>query len=596
MVPRVLVPRACTPRVVGAPTASTRDPGLSVRLANTTLVATGTHPRSGTLAVTLDSTTLVATGTGPASATLAVTLAATTLDADATTPAPPGVTATFTLQPSSLDDRETAWRQGTRLHTSWGEYLRIPTDADPDVGDYVYFTHDGAGVDPGDHVAELAGYTGHAVDLTGDSVSASTRAAAARAQVTISGYTIGGSGATFSVTGDIGTCTVGGMHDATLAGAAGARSRTPVFATNPLSGRIGQSMTWSAGTVVPTALGIYLADTTTALRLAIYRGGTAGAGGHTSAALLGEVLIPAGGPVGYNFASLPPSAVVSIANGDVIRFVAKSNGSSIPAYRGLGDGFTDYANNLEIYSETASDPTVAFPADLSGESATNAFAIYVMGAIQYRSADGTSAVFTTRWGLHIDDPTDLAQSSSLTSPDAGGAELYMGASPPPLLGMELDTWAIGWSAAHGAQMRMLVAQGGSIGDAETADILYQAQTTGSTTNAWAEYSVPGNVAVDPTEPLHWGVKNNSVSVNFRFALNANRDTADPEDLPTDFSDASEYEIFNSTSGTGSGSGAYDTNPANATASPVDPLTAATASNTNYPAAYLRLRVPASTVA
>lgn len=510
---------------------------------------------------------------------------------------PAGSTATFTAAPASLDTRNTAWRQGTWGATSWGEYWRIPSAANPSTGNYVYFTVDGGGIDPGSHVAELSGYTGRLVTLTGPQVTASARAAAARAQVVIPGMTIGGSGATFSVTGAIGTCTVGGMHGATTRGAAGTRRNTPQFSTNPLTGRVAQSFVWGGTTVLPTALGIYLAATTTAVRLALYTGGTAGAGGHTAATLVGECLIPAGRPVGWNFAELPPAAVVAITNGAVLRIVAKSNGSAIPGYIATGDLFgTDYANNLEIYSAVADDPTTGFAANLSGETADTGVTVYAMMAMQYRSANGTSTTFTTRWGLHIAAPTSLSSSSSLTTPDAGGAELYMGALPPPLLGMELDAWAIGWSAAHGSQMRQLVAQGGSIGNAAGADVLYQALTTGSSTNAWAEYSVGSSVPIDSAEVLHWGVKNNAPSANFRFALNANRDTADPSDNPTDFTDASEYEIFNSSDGAGASPGAYNTNPATPTASPIAPGSGFIATNTNYPAAYLRLRVVGSSVA
>lgn len=508
-----------------------------------------------------------------------------------------GSTATFTAAPSSIDTRNTAWRQGRWGATSWGEYWRIPNAANPSTGNYVYFTVDGGGIDPGSHVAELSGYTGRLVTLTGPQVTASARAAAARAQVVIPGMTIGGSGATFSVTGAIGTCTVGGMHGATTRGAAGTRRNTPQFSTNPLTGRVAQSFVWGGTTVLPTALGIYLAATTTAVRLALYTGGTAGAGGHTAATLVGECLIPAGRPVGWNFAELPPAAAAAITNGAVLRIVAKSNGSAIPGYIATGDLFgTDYANNLEIYSAVADDPTTGFAANLSGETADTSVTVYAMMAMQYRSANGTSTAFVTRWGLQIPVPTTLASSSSLTVPDAGGAELYMGANPPPLLGLELDSWAIGWSAAHGSQMRLLVAQGGSIGNAAGAAVLYQALTTGSTTDAWAEYSIPGNIAVSDATVLHWGVKNNNPAVNFRFALNASRDTADPSDNPTDFTDASEYEIFNSTLGTGTIAGAYNTDPNVATVSPIAPGAGFIATNTNYPAAYLLLRVRGSTVA
>lgn len=573
-----------------------RSPGLRVRLDDATLAATGTLPISGELTVTLANTTAAATVTLPISGELAVTLANTTLAAEGTTPEV-GTTATFTAAPASYNDLDSAWHQGTLGSNAWGEYWRIPSEANPAVGDYVYFTMDGAGVDPGDHVAELAGYTGHVVDLTGPQVTAADRAAAARADVTISGMTIGGSGATFTVTGAIGTPTVGGMHGATAMGAAGTRRMTAQYATSDLSGRVSQSWTNAAGTIVPTAIGMYLDDTATAVRLALYSGGTAGAGGHTSAALVGEILIPSGGAAGWHWAELPSAAVVSIANGTVLRLVAKSNGTAEPGYIAIADlTGTDFANNLEVLDTMSTDPTVAFPSTLAAETADNSNAVYLLAAMQYRSLDGSTGLYTTRWGIQVADPTDLALESSLTAPDSLGAELYFGAPPPPMLGLELDTWAIGWGTAHTTQMRAIVAQGASVGDATGADVLYQAETTGSTTDAWVEYAVAGNVAVDDAETLWWSVKNDAATASFRFALNANRETASPDDNPADFTDASEFEIFATASGIGTPPAVYDTDPSNATATPIDPLTAATANNTNYAAGYLILRVPASTAA
>lgn len=558
------------------------------------LASTGIVTPTYGLRAVLDSVTSAATGIVTRVGSLAQSLVDVTVSATAEIPS--GTTATFTAQPASFDDRQSAWRQGLLGATSWGRYWRIPTAADPNVGDYVYFTMDGAGVDPGNHVAELSGYTGHVVDLTGPQASAATVAAAARAQVTISGLTIGGTGADFSVTGSIGTASVGGMHGATELGAGGTRRRTPQYNTTALSGRIGQSFTWGGGTVLPTALGCYLNTATTDVRIALYSGGTAGAGGHTSAALVAEGVIPGGGSPGWRWIEIVPAEVSAITNGTVLRLVMKSNGLSEPGYIGTGDPVgTDYAANLEVYDTMSTDPAVAFPATLAAETADTTNAVYLLAAVQYRSADGTASQWTTRWGVQVSDPTTLAQTSSLTSPDPGGAELYMGANPPPVLGLELDSWAVAWGTAHGAQPRIIVSQGGTVGNAAGSTILYQAQTTGTATQAWGEYAIPGNVAVSDLSVLHWGVKNNTASVNFRYAANVDRVQADPDDNPTDFVDASEYEIFNSVDGLG-GTPVYDTNPANATVSPVDPLTAALAGNTNYPGAYLLLRVPADTVA
>lgn len=503
-------------------------------------------------------------------------------------------TFTFTAQPASTDTRNAAWRAGTWGHTAWGIYWQV--DLTAGGGHYFYFTMAGAGVDPGDHVAGLAGYTGHAVDMTGPTITASARAALVRA-VVVAGLTLGGSGANVTVTGAIDGASVGGMWSPTTAGAGGTRRNTAAFATNDLSGRISQSWTHAAGTVIPTALGMYLDDTSTAVRLALYEGGTAGAGGHTAATLVAEVLIPSGGAVGWNWVEIPAAQVTTIGNG-VLRLVAKSNGTAEPGYIGTGDlDGTDFAANLEVFDTMSTDPTVAFPADLSAETADTSNAVYALMAVQYRSADGTSAIYTTRWGLGATVAAgDLAQTSSLTSPDSLGAELYMGASPPPLLGMELHRHGRAAGSAWGSQMRAFAAQGGISGNADGATVLWQAETTGSTTNAWVEMTPAGTIAVGDSDFLWWGIKNDDAAANFRFALNANRETASPDDDPGDFVDASEFEIFATATGDGTPPAVYNTDPAAAITSPIDPLTAATATNTNYPGAYLILRVPADTVA
>lgn len=506
-----------------------------------------------------------------------------------------GTTYTFTAQPSSTDTRNAAWRHGTYGHTAWGIYWQL--DLEGGGGHYIWFTMDGAGVDPGTYVAGLAGYTGHQCDMTGPTITASARAALVRA-LSISGITIGGSGATASFTGALSGASVGGMWGGSEFGAGGTRRNTAAFATNDLNGRISQSWTHGGGTVVPTALGMYRDDTSAACRLALYSGGTAGAGGHTAAALVTEVLIAAGGATGWVFVEVPADEVATIANGAVLRLVAKSNSTMEPGYIGIGDlTGTDFANNLEVFDTMSTDPTVAFPATLAAETADTSNAVYALMAVQYRSTDGTSAIYTTRWGIQDSVAVgDLAQTSSLTVPDALGAELYMGAAPPPLLGMELHRHGIAHGTAWGSQMRAFVAQGGISGDASGATILWQAQTSGSATAAWVEVTPAGTVAVDDSDRLWWGVKNDDAAANFRFALNANRETAVPDDDPGDFVDASEYEIFATATGDGTPPAVYDTDPANAIVSPVDPGTAATATNANYPGAYLILRVPADTVA
>ncbi len=512
-------------------------------------------------------------------------------------PPPSDVTATVSLQPSSWHTRRRATLEGTYGPNTSGRYVRIPgINGTPNV--YAYCTNDRGdgvqvGIDPGPIVAALAGYTGVPVPLGTGNITAAARATAMRAALTTAGYysSVGGSGGDVVIQGQIGSVTTGAIHGS-AGGASGTRRATPQFSSSPLSGRVGQFMTWAGGSVRVNAIGIYLADTTTAVRIAMYTGGTQAS--LTGTTRVADVNIASGGAVGWNWSAVP---TFTLAN-DNVRLVAKSNGSSIPGYIGSGDlTGTDFtADPLEIYSESASDPAVAWTSSLDVETVGSTSAVYVMMAFQWTAVDGTSGVFTTRVGVHIADPTDLAQQSSLTSPDAGGADLYMGAPNPGMLGMELHAWAIAHGTSHSTQMRAHLCNGGSVGDASGSTVLWQGLTAGSATDAFVEIAVPGNVAVPSTGVLQWGVRNNAGTATLRFALNANRETASPDDNVADFVDASEYEIFNSLDGAGVVPDQHETDPAVAVASPVSTDGAFTATNTNYPGAYFVLRVNADTAA
>ncbi len=562
--------------------ALAQPPGLRVRLASMGLASAGTVGVVGSAAPSLSAVTLSAAGEQP----------------EVTTE-----TATFTAGPASWHDRRQASLQGTHGSTRAGLYWRIPATG-TETDRYVWWSHDDGdgrytGIDPGDHAAELAGYTGIEVQLDAGAVSASDVATATRTALSGLYSTIGGTGADVSIDGEIdsASCTVGGMWDPTSLGAWGSRRSTPQFTGNPLSGRVGQFAVSPAADVIVTAIGICLAASATDVRVSVYSGGSQAS--LTGTTLEAEVVIPAGA-TGWRWGVLTASQVFSLASATNIRLVAKSNGTSDPGYILASDlvgadfpdsgGGSTYA--LEIYDTMSTDPSVAFPSTLAGEGITTS-PVYVMMAMQYLEPDGTSAVWTTRVGTQIDDPTDLDQVSSLTVPDAGGADLYMGVAHPGILGLQLTAWACCFST-HTTQLRAHVAQGGTVGDAVGASVLWQSQTSGSDVDTWHEESI-SNVALADSGVIHWGCRNNAATAAFRFAFQANRALNSPNSNPADWSDASEFEIFRSVNGNGTGGNVHETNPTVAVASPIATNGGATANNTNYPGAYLRLRVPPDTV-
>lgn len=558
-------------------------PGLRVRLGALTSTAAGTVGHVGALAQSLDSVTAAAAGGVP----------------EVTTE-----TATFTAGPASWHDRRQASIQGTHGSTRSGLYWVIPATGS-ETDRYVWWSHDDGdgrqtGLDPGNYVAALSGYTGVEVPLAAGPLSASAVATATRTALSGLYTTIGGTGADVSIEGEIdsATCSVGGMWSPSSAGAWGTRRSTPQFTGNPLSGRIGQFGVSPAADVIVTALGMYLAASTDDVRVALYSGGTQAS--LTGTALVAEVVIPAG-DTGWRWGVLTADEAATLSSSTNIRWVAKSNGTSDPGYIAVSDLVgTDFPDagagstyDLEIYDTMSTDPSVAFPSTLAGEGITTAGA-YAMFGMQYQTADGTSATWTTRIGTHIPDPTDLDQTSSLTVPDAGGADLYMGVAHPGILGMQLTAWAVCFST-HTAQLRAHVVQGGSVGSSVGGTVLWQAQTTGSDTGTWHEEAIANVALADDSSVLHWGCRNNAATAAFRFAFQADRALNSPDSNPADWSDASEFEIFRSVNGNGTGGDVHETNPAVAVASPIATDGGGTAANTNYPGAYLRLRVPPDTV-
>lgn len=511
---------------------------------------------------------------------------------------PTGETITLTLQPASWHSRLRASYEGTYGSTVAGRYLQIPATGGG-TDRYVYWTQDDGtgrytGIDPGPYVAALSGYTGVEVQLAAGAVTAADRATATRTALTGLYTTIGGTGADVEITGelDAATCAVGGLGEPSEAGMYGTRRQSPVFAVTDLSGRVAQFGVSPAFDCTVTALGIYLNGAATDVRVALYSGGTQAS--LTGTTLEAEVVIPAGGTDAWTWVALTPAQVFDLPTSTNFRLVLKSNGTSEPGYTSTGTlTGTDWPDagggstySLEIYDTMSTDPAVAFPSTLAGEGITTS-PVYVHAAFQYSAADGTSGVFRMRLGLSPEIlPAALAQTSSLTAPDADGADLFMGVANPGILGAQLSSWHMVYGTQHSTQMRAFVAQGGSIGDGDTSTVVWQSLTSGSATDSWVDVAASGSL--NATDVIWWGVRNDVSTANLRFALNANRETATPDWDPADWTDASEYEILNT-------GGLYVTDPATSVGSPIDVNGATTATNTNYPGSGITIVVPADEV-
>ena len=139
-----------------------------------------------TLRRTLPAPTLSSTVTavGQVSASVVATLPTPTLAStvSAVTPDPPtGESVRFAMVDATYSTADADYRVGEGGSNYFGAFIAIAGDGIDDHAWYV--THDGRGWDPQPYVAELAGYTMHAVDLPAGTVDADDVATADRKSV-----------------------------------------------------------------------------------------------------------------------------------------------------------------------------------------------------------------------------------------------------------------------------------------------------------------------------------------------------------------------------------------------------------------------------
>lgn len=518
----------------------------------------------------------------------------------------------FTVGPASWDSRvRRAALNGHYGSTRSGLFWQIPA-----IGGgsnrYVYWTHnDGSGryvgVDPGEWVSGLSGYTGIEVQLaagnrTAAQVTTATCSALAAVYATV---TCGATTILVDDEIDADAVVIDGMYDSSIATRQlGARRGTPQFTGNPLNGVVGSHVSAPSGTSIVYGVGIYLTAHSQQVRLGVYTGGGTNMGSAT--VLQGEG-VTTGSATGWQWVMFEPDEVFSLTSGQDTWILAKSNSAvTDPGYTltSTTAGFDFTVQNMLVFSDLTGDPSVTFAADpgggsdLNGTSTTNS-PVFPFVALLYRPSTASSDTLRMRVGVHTDDVLAAVTESDLLSPDASGANVMTYIDAPALLGMQLDNIRIAVGATHSQQFRLGVASGGAYENINGATVIWDAgQTSGSSTNAWNTISAPtggSSVSVSSSSIL-WAMFRGNGGVTVRYAANAAGQTAvspayDPTDLlvSSGFGDGPEYE-------TNTGNSSHSTNDAVAYESPlvrdaVDDLLPG-----NYPGIAIGLRIPPDTAA
>lgn len=490
-----------------------------------------------------------------------------------TPPAPPPAFSTLEIRVSAssfMDDVRSAY-DGAIGGTEASSFVAVPgRNAVPDRV-FWFSQSDGAvqrGQNPANWFATLAGYTPVQVSLGPGMLDATTVATALAAAAAATGdYTVIVIGDVVRLVGDIDSSlaffgpSFAGRGDAGLWGIRVAQVNTLPFGTfegpagsaanaqhaiapaNPFSRVI--AMDVFIGSVHP------IGDQ---LRLALFEGGTA--------------LSPVGAVLVYDFGQIDGVATnqwvrVWVAINDMaivgsatnLWMVLKSNvDTTLIRNVAVGAGWNGNMTDEDFFITTMNpDATVAYPAVVPAGGAFSGFNVTLCMRIIYDSepfaADGS---WLRRFGSHL---TNIAVGNEVPI----DSQLYMGQSPPQAAGMELDYIDVPYGTVHVGQFRGGFWNGGVLVDATGTPIGFDfGQTSGAILNGYARINAPGPgpsaIAIDQSQPVWWGIKNDAVDAFVRFAFNGNPEIASPVDNPQDWLPSagpgfgSEFEIFDPTPG------------------------------------------------
>lgn len=515
-------------------------------------------------------------------------------------------TVDLTLAPASFDNRWRAGIEGRYGSTVNGAHTILPANADGDTDYYLWWSHDGNNLDPGDHVAALSGMTGIEVALGSGNHTASARATATCTAIdsaSIDNWTCDPSGAVATITGTIDAVSVevGGAYTARGSAALWGNHTTAALTNgNPFNAVIAVHGTFDDGPAVLTSLCMLLgtAEADDTVRLALYTGGSSVS--FVGTALAGECTTSLDGS-GYACCQLDAAETIALADNTSVWLVGKCDqdgGNTHPAFSNVGGAQEDWTNrNLVIVTAGISnDPTVAYPSSLAGITIDESNAVVMMAAFETRATplvgDGSLGGATTN-GLVLGVHTDAvlaASESNLTAPDPGGANVFASLTTPSILGMLMTRSEIAAHDISGGQFRIAEYIGGAIGNPNGATLLQDhGQVSGSASMAWVGLNASPEVAIPASTVLHMGVRGDG-GVAIGFAANASPDAADPADDPSDFGRSNSVE--------------YETNTANPALSTddADPFETPFATDaddiapTNFPGRGIRFRVAGDSVA
>lgn len=366
----------------------------------------GLAPGEATLRRTLESVTLSASASVVSTheASLAVTLGDVTLASEATveTPTPPtGESVRFAMVDATYSTADADYRLGEGGSNYFGAFIAIAGDGIDDHAWYV--THDGRGWDPQPYVAELAGYTMHAVDLPAGAVDADDVATALRTAIDGEALydTVGGTGPNVDVTGSIlaASCFTGESTPGTAA-SWGSHETTADFDSNPIAVAIHAFASFTEGPAIITGIGARLASAGDDVAAAVYTGGQAASGGSgivipvadfDGTSLLASTVLTGSG-TGWVWESFTPADVAEVADGTPLQLLLKGETTSTHgSFRFQGNLGTSDLTVQQLAtlqsSDVDPDPTVAWPSSLDAitDLAGN-FGVVLMIAIEYRQA------------------------------------------------------------------------------------------------------------------------------------------------------------------------------------------------------------------
>ncbi len=510
---------------------------------------------------------------------------------------------------SMLEGQETwaywAARAGRAGHTYLGAH--VPLGA----GDYVWWSVDAVGLDPGFSVPALEGLTGHEVELVSTELSAAEIATATALVIaTIDGWAAVADGAEVEIQGPEAVTTGAGWDAGTPGAMVGMRSITGTH-EGPVADALAQFLPAPDLDLPLVAVDILIgtvADDTDRWRGAIYTGvgGSASPVGEDRVIDLGQ--LAADQVMANTWARWYLPADADIRGTDDVWLAVKGEGG-ITTVRGVLSGNAlrgDWPNANLLASDQGEaspmdpDATVAWPATWTGTIAVESG--FVMGirlvfARPVGDASHHSEADPAIWGVHA-DPGELGSTIDFDS------NLAVVGLSPAIEGMRLLDLGFAVGAARGTQPRVGVFTGGQAYDPDAPDpdgatlLVDGGRLTGSSTTAW-EYRSLGGIAWPASTQTAWWTKNNDATTgtNIAFAQDPSQANASPPETPMDFAQAEsdpgpaqgpEYEIFPADS-------AYNvTNPAVTFVSPfvADPDDARPR---NIPGARLRFWVPGITV-